>query len=322
MDRFDRIFELNRILKTARYPISRQRLEQQLECSRATVKRIIEEMRLYLNAPIVYDRKHNGYQYNPREGKMYQLPGLWFNASELQALLSVQQLLAGIQPGLLDTHLQPLQRKIDQLLSRHPGRTEPLSHHIRLLKGAARPASYFTQLASALASRRRVLLHYYNRATDIVSEREVSPLRLTLYRDNWYLDAWCHFRDGLRTFSLDAITAVCDSRQPAIEVDKDQLEEHFSDAYGIFSGPAQHQAVVRFSKHRARWVSKEQWHPQQQSRWLEDGRYELTLPYAHSAELIMDLMRYGADVEVVSPGELRDQVVQRLRHALEVYESG
>jgi predicted DNA-binding transcriptional regulator YafY len=321
MDRFDRIFELNRILQSARYPISRHRLEQELECSRATVKRLIEEMRLYLNAPIVYDRKHNGYHYDPSEGEMYQLPGLWFNASELQALLSVQQLFAGIQPGLLESHLQPLRRKIDQLLSRHPGRAEPLTHHIRLLKAAARPAPYFTQLASALASRRRVRLHYYNRATDRFTERDVSPQRMTLYRDNWYLDAWCHFRDGLRTFSLDTITAVSDVQQSAIEVNTDQLEEHFSDAYGIFSGSAQHQAVVRFSKHRARWVSKEQWHPQQQGRWLEDGRYELTLPYAHSAELIMDLMRYGADVEVVSPGELRDEVMQRLRHALDIYES-
>ena len=86
MDRFDRIFELNRILQTARYPVSRQRLEEALECSRATVKRLIEEMRLYLNAPIVYDRKLNGYRYDAAEGGMYQLPGLWFNASELHPL--------------------------------------------------------------------------------------------------------------------------------------------------------------------------------------------------------------------------------------------
>ena len=109
MDRFDRIFELNRILQGARYPVSRQRLEQELECSRATVKRIIEDMRLYLNAPIVYDRELQGYHYDQAEGAMYELPGLWFNASELHALLAVQQLLAGVQPGLLDPHLKPLQ---------------------------------------------------------------------------------------------------------------------------------------------------------------------------------------------------------------------
>jgi proteasome accessory factor C len=322
MDRFDRIFELNRIFQSARYPVSRQRLEQELECSRATVKRLIEEMRLYLNAPIVYDRKHNGYYYDSGESEMYQLPGLWFNASELQALLTVQQLLADIQPGLLDSHLQPLRRKIDQLLSHQPGGTEPIFNHIRLLRAAARPAGpYLTQLASALASRHRVSLEYYNRAADSNTQREVSPQRLTLYRDNWYLDAWCHLRNGLRTFALDAISEVNESQQAAIEVDERHLQAHFSDAYGIFSGAAQHQAVLRFSQHRARWVSKEQWHPQQQSRWLEDGRYELILPYANSAELIMDLMRYGADVEVILPASLRDEIINRLQQASAVYKA-
>ena len=30
----------------------------------------------------------------------------------------------------------------------------------------------------------------------------------------------------------------------------------------------------------AAWISREQWHPEQQGRWLADGCYELRLPYA------------------------------------------
>jgi predicted DNA-binding transcriptional regulator YafY len=320
MDRFDRIFELNRILQTARYPVSRQRLEEALECSRATVKRLIEEMRLYLNAPIVYDRKLNGYRYDPAEGEMYQLPGLWFNASELQALLAAQQLLEGVQPGLLDSHLQPLRRKIDELLSRQPGRGEPVSHRIRLLRAAARPAGpYFTLIAGALAARKRLNLHYYNRGRDSLSEREVSPQRLTHYRDNWYLDAWCHLRRGLRTFSLDAIREARVLEAGAKDLDEAILDDHFASAYGIFSGQAQHLAVLRFSPQRARWVSQEFWHPQQQSRWLSDGRYELTLPYSQPEELVMDLLQYGPDVEVMEPPSLREMVLQKLRATLDNY---
>ncbi|OOY88703.1 HTH domain-containing protein, partial [Solemya velum gill symbiont] len=81
MDRFDRIYDLHKILSASRYPVSRKRLEDELECSRATVKRIIESMRLYLNAPIAYDRKLNGYYYetgNESGEVMYELPGIWF----------------------------------------------------------------------------------------------------------------------------------------------------------------------------------------------------------------------------------------------------
>ncbi len=320
MDRFDRIFELNRILQSARYPVSRQRLEQELECSRATAKRIIDAMRLYLNAPIVYDRKHNGYRYDPSEGEMYQLPGLWFNASELQALLAVQQLLEGVQPGLLDGHLQPLKRKIDELLRRQPGSGEPVSRRIRLLRAAARPAGpYFTLIAGALAARRRLQLVYYNRALDTLSEREISPLRLTHYRDNWYLDAWCHLRRGLRTFALDAIREARTLEAAAKEIDESILDEHYAGTYGIFSGQAQHRAILRFSPQRARWVSMESWHPQQQSRWLADGSYELSLPYGQPEELVMDLLRFGPDVEVLEPSSLREMVKLKLRSTLDLY---
>jgi proteasome accessory factor C len=321
MDRFDRIFELNRILQSARYPVSRLKLQEALECSRATVKRLIEEMRLYLNAPIVYDRRYNGYRYDPSEGEMYELPGLWFNASELQALLTVQQLLEDVQPGLLDSHLQPLRRRIDDLLSHQAVGSEPISQRIRLLQAAARPAGpHFTLLAGALASRRRLHLTYYNRGKDSLSEREVSPQRLTHYRDNWYLDAWCHLRNGLRTFALDAIREASELDTAALEVTESTLDEHYAAAYGIFSGQAEQQAVLRFSPPLARWVAMERWHPQQQGYWMEDGRYELTLPYGHSAELVMDLLRYGPDVEVVAPETLRQQVKARLCAALKRYD--
>jgi predicted DNA-binding transcriptional regulator YafY len=321
MDRFDRIFELNRILQSARYPVSRQHLERELECSRATVKRLIEEMRLYLNAPIVYDRRLNGYRYDANEGEMYELPGLWFNASELHALLAVQQLLEGVQPGLLESHLQPLRRKIDSLLKQQQGQDgESLANRIRLIRAAARPSSpFFTLVAGSLAARRRLFIVYRNRSADRLSEREVSPQRLTHYRDNWYLDAWCHLREGLRTFALDAIRDARQLDQVAWNVEADELNRHYSEAYGIFSGEAKNLAVVRFTPHAARWVATEVWHPKQQSRWSDDGCYELTLPYSDPSELLMDLLKYGPDVEVVSPTALRRAIQQRLQAALDNY---
>jgi predicted DNA-binding transcriptional regulator YafY len=214
-----------------------------------------------------------------------------------------------------------LRRKIDALLERqqeHAG--ESLSTRIRLIRATARPTSpFFTLIAGGLAARRRLHLSYYNRQRDSLSEREISPQRLTHYRDNWYLDAWCHLRGGLRTFALDAIRQVRQLDQVARNVEEAELERHFTGAYGIFSGQAKALAVVRFSPNAARWVAIEEWHPKQQSRWLGDGRYELTIPYSNPAELLMDLQKYGSDVEVISPPELRREIKQRLRLALDIY---
>jgi predicted DNA-binding transcriptional regulator YafY len=320
MDRFDRMFELNRILQSARHPVSRRRLEEELECSRATIKRIIEDMRLYLNAPIVYDRERNGYRYDQDEGEMYELPGLWFNASELHALLSVQQLLADVQPGLLDAHLKPLQRRIDDLLRLQHTGSEGLAGRIRILQMAARSAGdCFQSVAGAVAQRKRLRLRYFTRANAEHSEREVSPQRLVYYRDNWYLDAWCHLREGLRTFALDAMAEARQLDAPALEVAQGDLEAHHADSYGIFAGAPRHLAVLRFDARRARWVAKERWHRDQEGRFLDDGSYELRVPYSNALELTMDVLKYGPDVEVLEPAELREAVAERLNAASRIY---
>jgi len=320
LDRFDRIFELNRILQQSRHPVSRRRIEEELECSRATVKRIIDDMRLYLNAPIVYDREYNGYCYDQREGGMYELPGLWFNPSELHALLSVQQLLRAVQPGLLDAHLKPLQQRIDALLRLQHAGSEGISGRICILQMAARSVGgAFQVVAGAVAQRRQLELCHQNRSSGEESARSVSPQRLVYYRDNWYLDAWCHLREGLRTFALDSITAARALETPALEVATADLDAHFASSYGIFAGAPTHLAVLRFAPHRARWVAKERWHRDQQGTFLANGSYELKVPYSSPLELIMDILKYGPDVEVLAPDELRRQVRDRLQDALQKY---
>jgi predicted DNA-binding transcriptional regulator YafY len=321
MDRFDRVFQLNNILQAARLPVTRRRLEQELECSRATVKRIIEDLRDFLGAPIKYDRKRNGYYYDHSEQQLFELPGLWFNASELYALLSAQQLLANTQPGLLDRHLQPLRKRIDEILKiQHAGGSE-VARRIRILQMAARPAGeWFKTVAGAVSQRRCLMVDYYNREQDRTTERRISPQRLVHYRDNWYLDAWCHLRKGLRTFALDAIRHAHPLDQEARDVPDDRLQAHFGSAYGIFAGQADRTAVLRFNARRARWVAKEQWHSDQQGRFLEDGSYELRVPYHDARELIMDILKYGPDVEVIAPEALRSEVHQLLQGAAAVYQ--
>ena len=98
-----------------------------------------------------------------------------------------------------------------------------------------------------------------------------------------------------------------------------ELDEHYASAYGIFGGKADKVAVLRFTPERARWVADEKWHPQQQGRWLPDGSYELRIPYREPRELVMDIMRHGASVEVVSPPELREQIAAELRMAAARY---
>jgi predicted DNA-binding transcriptional regulator YafY len=322
MERFDRIFRLHQILKSHRLPVPRQVLEEQLECSRATVKRIIVDMRDSLNAPIRYDSARNGYYYAAAEGKMFELPGLWLDAAELYALAAARQLLGNLEPGLIDRELAPIRDRIDELLSAQHASSSEIPRRVRILGQATRPAGpWFREVAGALGRRQRLRIRHFNRLRNEETEREVSPQRLVHYRDAWYLDAWCHWREGLRSFALDAIRNAGALEARALDVDDAGLDAHFAAAYGIFAGPAASTAVLRFSPQAARWVASEQWHPAQQASWLPDGCYELRIPYGDATELVMDILRHGPEVEVVAPRELRDRVVERLSTALGQYRS-
>ncbi|MGB5440646.1 MAG: WYL domain-containing protein, partial [Gammaproteobacteria bacterium] len=240
---------------------------------------------------------------------------------EIFALLTMYQLLSNLGNGLITPHIRPLLARLNALLGSQDDSAEEIRKRIRILHMAARTErpEHFETAATATIRRRRLQIAYHARSSDEATEREVSPQRLVHYRDNWYLDGWCHLRHGLRSFSVDAIkTAELLDRRAKHITEKD-LNEVLESSYGIFSGKADKRARLRFTPKQARWVASEQWHPQQASSFAKDGSYLLEFPYSNDGELIMDILKYGADVEVLGPAALRRKVKARLEAAAKHY---
>lgn len=310
MDKLNKIYQLHHLLRDRRTPISRTSIMSHLECSRATVDRLIREMRDDLQAPIVFDYELRGYIYTKDD---FELPGLWFSANEIFALLTMQKLMDEIGVGMLNQKIAPLKAKIEHILKSAHINIDEL-HRIRILAMALRKPkmSHFQVIADALLTRKDINIVYHSRSDDVRTTRKISPQRLVHYRDNWYLDAWCHERNALRSFAVDRIKEIKSSNQSATNISDEELDNHFAEGYGIFSGRTINTAVLRFTPERARWIAEEQWHPKQQGDFLEDGRYELHIPYADSRELVMDILRHVPDVEVVSPQLLLNEVKLKL----------
>ena len=325
MDRTERFYTIDRLLRSHQGTTLRGMMEE-MEVSRATVRRDLEYMRDRLAAPILWDNETRCYRYesDAADEDRYALPGLWFNASEVHALLTMEHLLSSLQPGLLEPHIEPLRSRIRRLLDTGDHPAEEVARRIRVLHMAARQADseVFGVISHALLRRQRLELEHLNRRTGEVTRRTVSPQRLAHYRDNWYLDSWCHLRKGLRSFAVDAIQAAESVEQPkAKDVTELELEKVLGTGYGIFAGEHTKEAVLRFSAEAARWVAREKWHSRQEGEFNEDGSYTLTIPYADETELVMDIMRHGADVEVLAPDTLRQAVHRRLSDAAAQYRS-
>ena len=324
MDRTERFYRIQRLLNS-RKAVSREALLEDLGVSRATLKRDLAYMRDRMQVPIEWDRERGGYFLEAQSGDTgsFPLPGLWFSAEEVHALLTMEQLLERLQPGLLSAQIRPLRERIRRILGTGDYAAEEVARRIRILQMGARPVApaHFQAVASAVLSRRRLKVSHHRRGSNQVIERELSPQRLVHYRDNWYLDAWCHMRRALRTFSVDAITEVRVLSRDAREVSDAALDATLSVGYGIFAGSATSIAVLRFEPVRARWVSRETWHPRQEGHFELDGAWVLRLPFSDPRELVMDILKYGADVEVLAPPELRDEVQAQHARAAARYAS-
>lgn len=319
IDRFDKIVRLAQ----RRTGTTMRELKAALEISGASVKRDIEFLRDRMYCPIEWDSKQQRYFIRelPNGGR-FQLPGLWFDASEVFALLTMVNLVQGMQPGFLEEHLSPMKDRLREILAVGGKSAKDIERKVKLIHFAPRKVQpkHFQVVTTALLEGKRLALRYLRRDKKEHTERVISPLQLVHYRENWVLDAWCHLRKELRSFALEAIEEVSVVDEPAKTVSREEMRAHFQSGYGIFAGKAIHRAVMKFTEERAQWVSLETWHPDQSDRWLADGSYVLEVPYSNDQELVMDLMRLGSDVEVLGPPELRKRVHDSLCSAAKLYD--
>jgi predicted DNA-binding transcriptional regulator YafY len=321
--RQERLQRMVQLLRSQRV-VPRRTFLERLEVSPATFKRDLEYLRERLGAPVIWDRERRGYRFDSQpNGAGFELPGLWFNSQEIHALLTMHQLIDALQPSLLTPHIEPLKQRIEALLEGEVHSSDELRRRIRILHMNARPVQpeHFEVISSALLAGRRLRVVHYNRGRDAESERELSPQRLVYYRDNWYLDAWCHLRKGVRSFSVETIREAVPLPRKARRVPDQKLDAILAAGYGIFGGRETRTARVRFTPTRARWVASETWHPQQVGYFESDGSYLLEFPYSDDRELSMDILRHGSEVEVLAPASLRRRVAAQAAAVARRYRS-
>lgn len=319
MERLHRI----KYMIQARKCVPKQAFLDELEISDATFKRDLEYLRSRMNASIIYDRYLGGYAFeHPQDEEKTELPGLWFTEKEATALVLMQHLLSSLdQGGLIGPHIEPLSAIIDGILGQSETTAKELRKRIKVLGMGSRKNNIdkFSEIGAALLKRNRLDMEYYSKGKDELTRREVSPQRLIYYRENWYLDAYCHLRNELRSFAVDGIRRAVPGNAKADDIPEKKLQEHFSESYGIFSGKATQRAKLRFTPEHARWVATENWHGQQVGSFDKEGFYTLEFDYNQDPELIMDILKHGSGVEVLAPASLKTKVRAELKKALDNY---
>ncbi len=314
MNKIERIYLLDTLLKERRTPIAIEQLVERLECSQATVYRLISTLRTEYNAPI--KSNEHGVYYD--QAAQFDLPGIRLNAEETQGLLMAAQLLEDLQSESLQKPMQRILHNIDKVLHQKGIANRRLIQIIPALSRKPNP-QVFQAVMNALQAEKKLNISYLTRSSQQITQRLVSPQRLTSYKNAWYLDAWCHLREGIRLFALEQIQSIEPDIERAKKVSNDALRAHYAESYGIFSGPMKSMAVIQIDKQLAPWTVFEHWHSKQSIEHLDDQHMLLSIPYNDERELIADVMRLGAAATIMQPAALQQQFQQQLIHILDNY---
>jgi predicted DNA-binding transcriptional regulator YafY len=208
---------------------------------------------------------------------------------------------------------KPLAEHVDRtldVLSKHP-RDEAFSDRVHLL-------------AKAWAERRVVTLEYEpaRYAPEAAPRRAVVHPYLiepSLQTHALYLIGWDETRDGLRTFKVERIRDVSLTPRTFEPPAAGTIEETLRRAWDIIADQPPVEVVLRFAPEVASRVGEATWHPTQRIEQAGDGSIVWRATVAGTIEIRLWILSWGADVEVIEPAELRVDVADTLRRALERY---
>lgn len=293
-------------------------LSRQFECSVKTAQRTIEFFRCRLAAPLEYDASRRGFYY---EDHSYQLPLSYLNEKELLSLLISKKLLTDAASGPLGEDLGHIAEKIGRLLARGiPFDVNPdTMFSFRASEFSPANPALFSCVSNALLASRLLEFSYYSPASNASTTRVAEPHHLVNYMGNWHLIAFCRKRQDWRDFLLSRLSDCNVSEESFTPRPESEWKPFLIDTFGIFQSRENFPVVLRFSPVRSRWIRGQIWHPDQTTEELPGGALNLTIPVSHEAEIMMEILKHGAHVEVLEPKWLRHRVKKEITKMAKKY---
>lgn len=308
---FERFVWFDQAIRAGRYPNAAS-LAEHFEVAPKTAQRSIDFFRDRLHAPLEYSYGHKGYAYSEPG---FQLPFMQLSQQEVWALLVARQLLTELETGHLGQEVGQVTHKLGCLLAaRLPGHVSPdQAFSLRWQGFYPVRGDHFDTVCQALFNSRLLALTYAAPSSNDVTMRTVEPHHLLNYMGTWHLIAYCRLRNSWRNFNLARIRECHAEETSFVPRPATDWQPLLTASFGIFQGEEVFPVTLLFSAERARLVRDRSYHPAQQLESLPDGRLRLIIPVAHPFEIMMEILGHGAEVEVLSPEWLRDQVHQEIR---------
>ncbi len=301
MSLLERIYYFHSRIQDSRFPNATD-LAEEFEVSAATAHRDIAYLRDRLLAPLSYDQRKNGYFYEEED---FRLP--FEDSPRIVLFLGVLSSMAS-ETGLETLpELKLLQKKLSSMVLSHSAHIEDLIH-CEWIEVQPVDKVVFDTVINGLLESMQLDIQYGD--TQQNKLRRIDPLKLVHYQGRWYLLAWCHLRQGKRLFHLSRIQSIQTTGQQ-VEHRLQPDDKYLTGVFGIFKGKIRFTATISLTGRAAEIVREQLWHPDQQIEQIETGIL-LHLPVADDRELIMKVLQFADEAEVIAPESLREKIKERI----------
>ena len=309
------MLQIHQAIQAGGYP-NASTLASQLEVCTKSINRDLEFMRDRLDLPIQYDGSRFGYFYSE---PVSAFPTLHITEGELFALVVAERALQQYRGTNFEKPLLSALRKMEQSLPDTISLSLSDVDQTISFRTSSEPIldlQIFDTLAKATTARRQLEITYRKPGHQQAEQRVVDPYHLANINGEWFLFAYDHLRDDLRTFVPARIKTIRPTGKTFERRKKFSLEERLRGSFGVQSGKGEFDVVIRFHERVADYIREKKWHESQQLRELKAGGVELRLKLSSLAEVGRWVLSWGGDAVVVRPDELAQSVRQAAQRVL------
>lgn len=314
---YERFFWFDRQVRGKRFPNTTS-LAREFEISVKTSQRDIDFMRDRLKAPLIYDQTKKGYYY---ENDTFSIPSTYLSSSELTSLLVARRLLHDISGSGIEKEITSAVDKITSFIKKHTSGSDKMDDCIsfHLVEYAPAPEDTFKAVLEACMKKMSLTFKYSSPAREERTERMIDPYHLFNYMGTWHLIGYCHMRGEIRDFRINRISDIKITDRYFAVKNNFNFKDYFQTSFGLYKGAFSKQIILRFTPEKAKWIADQIWHKDQKSKILEDGSLELSFPVSDFTEIVREILKHGAGVEVVKPEELKGIIKQEAEKIVKIY---
>lgn len=314
MNRLDRLTSILLKLQSKRM-LTGQEIANHFEISLRTVYRDIRSLE-EAGVPIGAEA---GKGYFIMEG--YHLPPVMFTKEEAGTLLMAEKLMSKQTDKSVNSNFTNAVLKIKNVLQHSEKEyLEILEDHVNVLTpnipaDESFPNHFIADIKNALVGKYTLVYDYYAHSTDTYTTREVEPLGLCFYSNQWHLIAYCRLRKAIRDFRTDRIVKMINGTNTFDPTKYGNYMDHVSE---IYHSNELVEVRIEISKKIAHYLqSQKYYYGFVQQIDLKENTVEMVFSTSEIKYFARWLIMFGKEVSVISPVELKEEMK---RLSMEIFE--